>query len=367
MRYLTSAVFALLTACLTLSGQVAESDSNQSGNLFLNIKSINFIKNNEYYSPVIEGYTLLGTAFRPVLVFKPSDKVTINAGAFLLKYSGIEKFTQIRPVLSTSLKLSESTLLTIGSLSGSDKHKLSDPHFNTENTYTSYAEDGFQLYTKNEHFFNDAWLSWEKFIFQGDTEREVFTFGESFRYTSKKVTGSISYEIPLQIKFKHYGGQISNYDERVETYFNFSSGLRINIEPAQKKYGEAAVEYLHFINKEFSGEADNGISNGSASWIRLHYKYRALALGASYWRAHNFFAPDGNALYSSVSHYRPYRLVPERKMITNYINLKLLPESYLELFLGLETYYDIDFKRLDNSIVLHLNFDKLIKLATLKP
>lgn len=367
MRYPASVVFALLTACCTLSGQVAVSDTIQSGNLFLNIKSINFVKNNEYYSPVIEGYTLLGTAFRPVLVYQPSDKVTINAGAFLLKYSGTDKFTQVRPVLSTSLKLSESTLLTIGSLSGSDKHKLSDPHFNSENIYSSYAEDGFQLYTENEHFFNDAWLSWEKFIFQGDTEREVFTFGESFRYTSDKFKRGISYEIPLQIQFKHYGGQISNYDEHVETYLNFSSGLRINIEPAREKFGVAAVEYLHFINKEFSGESANGISNGSASWIKFHYRYRALSLGASYWRAKNFFAPDGNAVYSSVSHYRPYTLVPERKIITNYINIKLLPESYLELFLGLETYYDIDFKRLDNSIVLHLNFDKLIKLATLKP
>ena len=59
-------------------------------------------------------------------------------------------------------------------------------------------------------------------------------------------------------------------------------------------------------------------------------------------------------------------VVHERRIITNYVYLTLLPESYLELFLGLETYYDIDLKRLDNAMTLHLNFDKLIKLATLK-
>ena len=91
-----------------------------------------------------------------------------------------------------------------------------------------------------------------------------------------------------------------------------------------------------------------------------------MYIGAAYWKAHNFFAPNGNAIYGSVSDYQPNVVVPERKIITNSVYLTLLPESYLELFLGLETYYDVDLKRLDYATTLHLNFDKLIKLATLK-
>jgi len=330
------------------------------------VKSINFVKNNEYYNPVIEGYTILGTAFQPVLVYSPSIKVTLRAGTYLLKYAGTNKFSQARPVLSSSLRLSENTTLTIGSLPGCDKHLLFDPHFDSERLYSAYAEDGFQLLTKSEHFFNDAWLSWENFIFRGDSTREVFTFGESFRYKSSAVADIFRFEIPVQVQFKHFGGQISNYEEHVETYFNLSTGLRINFDLAQKRYGEAGIEYLQFINKELNGEALSGISHGSASWIRLHYSYKALYLGASYWKAHNFFAPNGNTIYGSVSDYQENVVVPDRKIITNYVCLSLLPESYLELFLGVETYYDIDLKRLDNSIALHLNFDKLIKIATLK-
>jgi hypothetical protein len=89
-------------------------------------------------------------------------------------------------------------------------------------------------------------------------------------------------------------------------------------------------------------------------------------VGAAFWNAHNHFAPDGNQIYSSISDYDADVIIPDRRIISNSISFTLLPESYLELYIGLETYYDIDLKHLDNSITLHLNFDKLIKLAPLK-
>ena len=155
----------------------------------LSIKSLNFVKNNEYFNPIsgsefilasglpwsidkslwIEGYTLTGFFFQPELVYNPSAKITLRGGAHFLKYSGARKFSEIRPVFSTSLNLSENTVLTIGSLIGSDKHKMFDPHFNNERLYYSYVEDGLQLRTENDHFFNDTWMSWENFIFKGDT------------------------------------------------------------------------------------------------------------------------------------------------------------------------------------------------------
>ena len=170
----------------------------------------------------------------------------------------------------------------------------------------------------------------------------------------------------MQLQFKHFGGQITNYQEPVKTYFNFATGLRINIDLAEKRYGQAGIEYLQFINNEFPGKSVAGISNGNASWLRLHYSYKALYIGAAYWKAHNFFAPNGNAIYGSVIDNQAKFVVPCRRIISNFVYLTLLPESYLELFLGLDTYYDINLKRMDYAIALHLNFDKLIKLVTLK-
>jgi hypothetical protein len=347
-------------------GQSAPETGSEPGELSLRVKSINFIKNNEYYNPVIEGYTMPGFFFQPELVYAPTGKVTLHAGTHLLKYWGTEKFSQVRPVFSTSLDLSKNTSLILGTLSGSDKHRLFDPHFNSERLYSAYVEDGVQLTSKNDNLFNDTWLSWENFIFKGDSTREIFTFGESFRYTSSPVAGFLQFEVPLQFQLKHFGGQISNYPEQVETYFNLATGVRINIDLADKRYGQAGIEYLQFINKVFAGESPTGISNGYSSWIKLHYTYKAFYIGAAYWKAHDFYAPNGNPIYGSVSDYQPGEVIPERRIISNFFYLTLLPESYLELFLGLDTYYDVDLKRLDNSITLHLNFDKLFRLATLK-
>jgi hypothetical protein len=365
-KYLAIGFLILLISIRNIYGQINEVSGIQAGELSLMVKNTDFIKNNEYFNPIIEGYTLPGFFFQPALVYSPSGKITLRAGIHLLKYSGTEKFSQVRPVFSTSLNLSAKTLLTIGTLSGSDKHRLFDPHFNRERLYNAYAEDGFQVTSENDHLFNDTWLSWENFIFKGDTTREVFTFGESFNYSSSPVADFLRFEVPVQFQFKHFGGQISDYPEHVETYFNFAAGLRINIDLAQKRYGQAGIEYLQFINNEFNGESQSGISHGYASWLRLHYTYKALYIGAAYWKAHNFYAPNGNFIYGSVSDYQANVVVPDRKIITNFLYLTFFPESYLELFLGLETYYDIDLKRLDNAIVLHLNFDKLIKLVTIK-
>jgi len=385
-KFLSFLFCLLLSNTWNIPGQVTEEPSTQPGTLSLRIKNINFVKDNEYYNTIgpskfvltsslpgsydksvwNEGYTLIGYFFQPELVYTPSEKVTLRAGVNLLQYSGMEKYFQIRPVFSTTLKIAENTGLTIGSLSGSDKHRLYDPHFDNERLYTYYLEDGFQITTVNDHFFNDTWVSWENFIFKGDSTREVFTFGESFKYTSSPIADFITIEVPVQIQLKHFGGQISEYPEPVETYFNLATGLRINFDLAKKRFGQAGIEYLWFINSVFPENPYASISNGNSSWVRFHYTYKALYIGAAYWKAHNFYAPNGNTIYASIIEPYSEYVVPERRIITNFIYLNLLPENYLQLLFGLETYYDTCQKRMDYAITLHLNFDKLIKLATIK-
>jgi hypothetical protein len=386
MRFRVIILFTLLIISRALSGQVSEETGRQPGELSLRVKNINFFKNNEYFNPIkasdfilisslpepvdkskwIEGYTLPGFFIQPELVYKPSGKVTIRAGTHLLMYAGTDNFTLIKPVFSTSLNISEKTVLTIGTLSGCDKHLLFDPDFDSERLYTNYSEDGFQFTTSNDHFFSDTWVNWENFIFKGDTTREIISGGESFKYTSSPVADIVHFIVPVQIQLKHYGGQISNYLEGVETFYNLAAGLRINIDLGNKKNSQAGIEYLQFFNTVVSSGTSSQIKNGNASWLRLHYNYKGLYIGAAYWKGHNFYAPEGNAIYASIYDFHSDYVIPERRIITNYVSLTLLPESYVELFLGLQTYYDVCTKKMNNSITLHLNFDKLIRLATVR-
>lgn len=385
MKYPAIVILIVLLFSPYLSGQSVEEDSTTEV-LSLRLKNISFIKNNEYFNPIssspfqltssrplfvdkslwIEGYTLIGFFFQPELIYSPSSKITLRAGTHLLKYSGEDKFSEIKPLFSATLNFSENTSLTLGSLSGSDSHKLFDPHFNSERLYTEYLEDGLQFMSSNDHLFNDTWISWENFIFTGSSEREIFTFGESFRYTSSPVFSFITFEVPLQLQFKHFGGQITDYPEPVQTYFNLSAGLRINFDIADKRYGQAGIEYLYFRSNELHEQEYSAINEGNGSWIRFHYNYKWLVFCSAYWKADDFYAPNGNPVYASIVDINSDYVISDRRIWTNSAFLKIFPESFLEVLFGVETYYDICQERLNHSMTLHLNFDKYIRLAAFK-
>ncbi len=386
MRYLVILLFTYFFIPGNISAQENEQTETGTGRISLSIESSNFIKNFEYLTPGtrsgtflisgippfvdkssgIEGYTLLGYFLQPALVYKPSQKITIKAGVHLLQFSGAEKVSRFKPVYSISLNLTDNTALILGSLSGSDKHMLFDPHFARERMYTSYTEDGFQLLSSNEHYFTDTWLNWENYIFKGDSTREMFTFGESFKYSTSPIAEFIRIEVPVQLLLKHYGGEISNFPERVETFLNLATGLKVNFDPEGGKYGIAGIEYIYFFSNKLSGKSELENVRGNASWVRLHYNYKSLYVGMSYMKGNNFYSPNGNPVYNNVFDYKSHTLQRCRKLVTNYFSLNLIPESYLELFLGLETYYDVDQKKMDSAIMLHLNFNNLIQLATIR-
>jgi len=366
MRNLTIILLFLIILIKSVNGQHTDDTLSGAGNLYLNIRNINFIKNNEYSNPVTEGATLIGYFLQPEIVYLPSHKLTLRLGIHLLSYSGTNKFSLIKPVFSTSYYFSEHSSVTIGSLSGSDKHNMFDPHYNRERMYNAYSEDGLQFITSNDHVFSDTWLNWENFIFKGDSTREIFTAGESFRYSSSLIGDLFRVQIPVQLQFKHYGGQISNYPEHIETYFNIATGARISIEIADKKYGEAGGEYLMFIGKELTGNSPTGISYGNGEWYKLFYSYKMARLEIGYWQAHDFFAPNGNYIYGYVSDYRKNVILHDRRILTGSANLTLIPDRFVELYLGFEGFYDLNLKRFDHSITLHLSFDKLIKIASVE-
>ncbi|HKK41727.1 MAG TPA: hypothetical protein VJ963_04895 [Bacteroidales bacterium] len=386
MRHIALILFILTISFSGLNGQTGSDTSSKAGVLSLRIKSLTFVRDDEYFNSIgsskfvlvsslpgftdkskwIEGYTLIGYFFQPELVYNPSDRVTLRAGAYLLKYSGKDKFTKALPVFSTSFKINGNTTLVMGTLPGCDSHKLYDPLFDHERLYKNYYEEGFQVTGNYRRIFNDTYVSWENFIFSNDTTREIINFGESFRYSFPEIAGFIHPSVPVQVQFKHFGGQISNYPEHMETYFNMMAGLGCNFDIAGKKYGEAGIEALGFLNREFPGKPPSGITRGSAIWIKGNYIYKSIHFGASYWKGHNFFAPDGNPVYGSVKNHTSDYVIPDREIINNTLYIDLFPENFLDLFLGAETYYDVRMKTLDYAFTLHLNLDKLIKLARLK-
>jgi len=365
MRYSGIFILILILNVFPASSQDKTYTNASEGNLYLNLRNINFVKNNEYSNPITEGYTLIGFFLQPELIYNPDEKVTLHLGAHLLSFSGSNKFSTVKPVFSTTWHFSQNSCFTIGTLSGSNEHRMFDPHFNKEMIYNAYSEDGLQFRTVGYHFFNDTWLSWENYIFKGDNEREIFTAGESFRYTSSSVAGFLKFEIPVQLQFKHYGGQISNYPEHVETYLNIASGAKVSADIRESEYGTTGLECLVFTGSSLTGNAPSGIKNGFAGWYKLFYSFKEAEFVAGFWSSHNFYAPNGNFIFSSVSDHLENLVIANRKLITGSINIRLPYKEFLEFYLGFDGYYDTELKRFDNALTLHLRFDKLFKLASI--
>jgi hypothetical protein len=366
MRFSGIIIIFLALNFFGLDGQEKTGLSASEGELYLNFRNTNFVKNNEYSNPVTEGYTLIGYFIQPELVYKPAGKVTLRLGTHLLSYSGTNRFSIIKPVFSTSWHFSENTFFTIGSLPGSDLHRMLDPHFNKERIYNAFSEDGLQFRTSNDNFFSDTWLSWENYIFKGDNEREIFTAGESFRYASPEFAGLIRIEVPVQILFRHYGGQISDYPEHVETFFNIASGARALFEIDESQNSRIGLECLAFFGSCLTGNAVSGIKNGYADWYRLFYSIRGLELETGFWKSQNFYAPNGNFIFGSVSDHIGNLVIPQRRLITGSVNIRLPYKDFFEFYFGFNGYYDTDLKRFDNALTLHIRLDKLIRMATLK-
>jgi len=365
MRY-SALILFLCFFVFPSSGQDNRGGSGSEGDLYLNFRNTNFVRNNEYSNPIIEGYTLIGYFIQPELVYRPAEKTELRVGAHLISYSGTNKFSLIKPVFSTSWHFSDKTRFTIGTLSGSNEHAMLDPHFNRERIYNAFSEDGLQLMTSNDNFFSDTWLNWENYIFKGDNEREIFTAGESFRYKSPEIAGLIKLEIPVQVQFKHYGGQISDYPENVETYLNIAAGARAIFDIEESRNISTGMECLAFFGSCLTGNAASGIKNGYADWYKLFFSLRGLELETGFWKSHDFYSPNGNFIFSSVSDHFDDLVISDRKLLTGSIGIRLPHRDFFEFFFGFDGYYDTDLKRFDNAITLHIKLDKLIKIASTK-
>jgi hypothetical protein len=366
MRYSGLLILLLATNFFPAFCQDKTSGSVSEGDLYLNLRNISFVKNNEYSNPIIEGYTLIGYFIQPELFYRPAEKLTLRLGAHLLSYSGTNKFSLIKPVFSTSWHFSEKTYFTIGSLSGSNEHRMLDPHFNKERIYNAFSEDGLQFRTSTDHYFSDIWLSWENYIFKGDNEREIFTAGESFRYKTSKFAELIRFEFPLQIQFKHYGGQISDYREHVETYLNIAAGTRAIVDIEESRNCSIGLECLAFFGNCLTANSASGIKEGYADWYKLFYSLMGLELETGFWKSHDFYAPNGNFIFSSVSDHIDNLVISDRKLITGSVNIRLPFKDFFEFYFAFDGYYDTDLRRFDNAMTLHLRLDKLIKITSMK-
>jgi len=229
--------------------------------------------------------------------------------------------------------------------------------------YTNNSESGFELVTAQKHITSTTWLDWENFIFKGDDDREIINFGESFQYSSNKILDNFDFKIPVQFMIRHLGGQISNYPESLETYINLATGVNINY---NTDFGTLGADYCLLLYYDNSSDQVLSFKQGYANWYKVHYNYKNFLVEMAYWKSHDFYAPIGNLVYSSVSGYYNNTILADRPLLSCSFNMTILRIKYFEMYFGIDFYYDLNLKQVYNAAALHLSFNEMTKIFSLK-
>ena len=331
-----------------------EFDSVKQNTLLIHLKNNNFFKNNEYFSPIIEGYTLLGYHFAPTLVYYADSRFRLEGGVDVLQYHGLKNETEFSPILSAYLRLFQRFDIVMGTLRGNVKHNMIEPMYDPEFQFTRPNESGFQFLYFGNRFSADAWLDWEQFIRYGDSIPEILTAGISAEMTFVD-SESWKLKMPLQFIAKHTGGQISHRSIPVQTHVNLAAGLDLSKKMSGFVENIGGFGY-YLIYREATSSNFIGINSGQACYAGININVKNGFLMMGYWNAENFYAPKGSPVFQSVSYPENDEIIKCRNLLTGKIGFHRSFNSKLKFSLVAETYYDTKDNRLDYAYSMNIVF-----------
>jgi hypothetical protein len=368
-------LFILFVSCLlslSLSAQIeyplfkdsATFRAEDSGKLSLQIDNLNYFRNYEYSSDIPLSYTLIGYQFIPQLKYQLNEHFQLKGGLFLRREFGHDGFYQIAPVLTAKYQKKDFSLL-MGTLEGALNHRFIEPIYDVENTITNRLEQGVQVLLNKKHLWLDWYVDWKKAIEQNSPYREELTIGVSSRV--KLINKErFTIELPLQFMMAHKGGQIDASGLPLESLINTAVGASVTF-PINGSFLRAlrTEHYLAYYS-DISGSKKQLYSNGNGWYSSLLFKTKWLDIDTRYWRGHQFYGPNGGALFSSVSEkIAGYSEVNRELIFLSLIyDRQLFPN--LNLDFRFEPYYDVKNKLTEYSYSLFLRFNKDFFLKRIK-
>jgi len=309
--------------------------------LFLHIDNNNFVKNNEYFGSIAEGYTLLGTNLAPKIVYSPSSKLKLSAGGNFLAYYGRENEVDARLLLSFQYKIHPYLDFILGNIYGSINHKLIEPLLDPERFLTKNIENGIQFLWNNDRIYADLWLDWEQQILQGDPFQEKFNVGLSSEFFFIE-NNHYKLSIPFQNLIRHEGGQInSNNDEPLTTIYNNATGIRFWKQLDKEFIQELSISSFWVNYQDLSPQNRQMYIDGMGSYSSIDLSNKKINVSFGYWYGEQYIAPIGNPLFESYSRTKFYVEEPIRQLAIG--KLTYHEEVFKNIHLGahLEGFYDI--------------------------
>ncbi len=315
--------------------------TSDTGKLFLQIDNNNFIKNNEYFGPIAEGYTLLGFNITPKFVYAPSTKLKLSFGGNFLTYYGRKNEVEARLLLAFQYKIHKKLDFVLGNIYGTTNHKLIEPLFDFERYLNNNVENGIQFLWNSDRIFADLWLDWEQQILQGDPFQEQFNVGLSseFLIIDREI---FQLSIPFQNLVRHEGGQInSNSSKPLITIFNNATGIKLSKPLNTNLIKQVNLASYVVSYEDLSPTKQQVFINGMASYTTLDLTTSIFDLNFGYWYGEQYIAPIGNPLFESYSRTKFYVEEPIRQLAIGKINYSKNVFKGIDLGVRFESYYDI--------------------------
>jgi hypothetical protein len=155
----------------------------------------------------VANQTFAGQYLAPLLQYKVSPQLTLNAGLFAgLPVADTQRFHAVQPILSAEYEMVPDMRLVAGTLHRN--HPFVDALFNDAMLFARPIEQGFQLLVEREHYQQDLFINWNQV--------ETFQKAERFDvgYAGRASAGHFAFN--GQVYWSHSGG--AQYSES-RTFF----------------------------------------------------------------------------------------------------------------------------------------------------
>ena len=339
-------------------------DSARVKYLAFRIENANFFRNDEYTSPIVDGYTLIGLWGRFLMEYYPAENLRVRFGGHFLKYHGRESIDDVESIPYYSIQYNPLPDLEIifGNFDNSQNLGLLEMLYEPEFYYTRKPPGGLQVRFQRHRLHLESWINWETHIFAGDPFQEVFTNGSLISYDLiKKERHKLS--VPLQFIYHHQGGEIDSTDAQIETLMNGASGLKYNYKKGDWSLGVSAW-YLGY--REATSNNLQVYSSGHAGLARIIGGYKRSVLSIGYWNGNRFISPKGRKIYQSYSFSNPGKLYPRRQLLEGRMAMQIPVKYGVTFAIEGDVYYDLREADLSYCWGIHLMFSESFFLKNFK-
>jgi len=331
--------------------------------LYFSFDNLNFLKNNEYFNPVDEGITYIGSSFNPHFDLLLNNRLSVSAGWFGILYSGRSKISNSIPYYNVTWNLYNGWKLRMGHIDGFNAHRLPEPIFSADRRYENSPETGLQVTADRKHHSSDIWLNWEKFILPGDNFKEEFVMGgRSFIFINPSGSRK-NVALSLNGIAAHKGGQVGSAGEHLSTLMNSAVGIIAFIKPNESTDDSIGIRNDFCGYRDASPFKQQLYSAGWGNYSTIFGKYHGFYFEAGYWYGRHFIAPRGQWLFQSVSKLYTVYWEPVNNIVTTKVGWTYKPDKQFKAGIGGGLYYDTELKNIDFYYQFHLslNLSYLIK------